>query len=224
MDWIGLLEDATGRFATLLEAGDLTAEVPACPGWLLADLGEHLRRVHVWAAHAVTDGNPDGEPEPGSLDKEQLVPGYRAAAAHLVDVLIAAGADGAAWTFGPERTAAFWRRRQVHETTMHEYDALAALGREREWVIAPELAWDGVEEVLGVFYPRQLRLGRTEPVAGTVRLVPTDVDAAPVELGEGEPVRELTGPSSYLLRVLWNRARVDDPDVAALLGSAKVTP
>ena len=205
MDWIAALDDATGRFATVLEDGDLAAVVPACPGWSLADLGEHLRGVHVWAAHAVTEGDPDGQPPAGPLDRDGLVAGYRAAAAHLVEVLAATEPGAPAWAFGPRKVAGFWRRRQVHETTMHLLDALASQGRAGEWQVDPGLAWDGVDEVATVFYPRQVRLGRVEPIAGTLRLVGEDVDAAPVEIGAGDPAATLSGGSAYLLKVLWRR-------------------
>ena len=223
MDWIAALDDATGRFAAVLEEGDLAARVPACPDWSLADLGEHLRGVHAWAAHAVTEGNPDGEPPPGPLDREGLVAGYRSAAAHLVEVLAAADPDAPAWAFGPRKVAGFWRRRQVHETTMHLLDALASQDRAGEWWVDPGLAWDGVDEVATVFYPRQVRLGRTEPLAGTLRLVAEDVDAAPVELGDGEPAATISGRAAYVLGVLWKRAPVDDPVAAGLL-TAAITP
>lgn len=223
MDWMTLLDDATTRFAAVLDEGDLAADVPACPGWTLADLGEHLRVTHLWAAHAVTEGNPKGDPPAGSLDRETLTSGYRAAARHLIEVLTAAGPDAPAWTFGPEPVAGFWQRRQVHETTMHLLDALASQGRAEEWPMPAELAWDGVDEVATVFYPRQVRLGRTEPLAGTLRLEATDVPAAPIEIGDGEPVATVAAGAAYLLQALWKRATVDDPIAAKLLGTA-ITP
>ncbi|NYJ02686.1 uncharacterized protein (TIGR03083 family) [Nocardioides thalensis] len=223
MDWIRLLDDATSDFARVLDEGDLSADVPACPGWTLADLGEHLRWTHLWAAHAVTDGNPHGDPAPGGLDRETLVPGYRKAAAHLLEVLATSAPDAPAWTFGPEQAAGFWRRRQVHETTMHLYDALSSQGRSDAWSIAPELAWDGVEEVASVFYPRQVRLGRTEPLPGTLRLVATDVEADPVVVGNAGPVATLEGQAAQVLLQVWKRAPVDDPTAAALVAT-RITP
>jgi uncharacterized protein (TIGR03083 family) len=216
MDWIPLLDDATRRFAAVLAEGDLAADVPACPDWTLADLGEHLRWTHLWAAHAVTEGDPKGSPEPGPLDRDGLVAGYRAAAHHLIDVLVAAGEDGPAWTFGPEPVAGFWQRRQVHETTVHLLDALASQGRAGEWQIDPALAWDGVAEVAEVFYPRQVRLGRTEPLPGTLLLTATDVGES-LAVGDGEATTELSGPASYLLKVLWKRETSDEPLLAAAI-------
>lgn len=222
MNWIPLLDQATGRFADAAASGDLEAPVPTCPGWTLADLVGHLGWVHRWAAHAVTDGTPDGN-DPFAGDPAGMVGWYREGARHLVDVLAAREADAPAWTFGPEQVSGFWQRRQVHETVVHEYDALAAVGRTDDWSIGADLAWDGVDEVASFFYPRQVRLQRIEPMPGTLRLVPTDVDAPPLTIGEGDPVAELTGPSSYLLLALWKRAPVEDFAAARLLETA-VTP
>lgn len=222
MDWIPLLGDATGRFADAAASGDLEAPVPTCPGWTLADLIGHLGWVHRWAAHAVTEGTPDGD-SPYAGDPPDMVEWYRESARTLVDALAVREPEAPAWAFGPDKVTGFWRRRQVHETVVHEYDALGAVGRTEDWSIAPELAWDGVDEVASFFYPRQVRLERIAPLAGTLRLVPTDVDAAPLEIGEGDPVAELTGPASYLLLALWKRAPVDDPAAARLLTTA-VTP
>jgi len=222
MDWIPLLDKATGRFADAAASGDLEAPVPTCPGWTLADLIGHLGWVHRWAAHAVTDGTPDGN-SPYAGDPPDMVEWYRDSAQHLVDVLASRDPDAPAWTFGPQKVAGFWRRRQVHETSVHEYDALAAVGRTESWSIDPALAWDGVDEVASFFYPRQVRLERITPLEGTIRLVATDVDAAPLEIGSDDPVAELTGPASYLLLALWKRAPVEDPVAARLLQTA-VTP
>lgn len=235
MEWIPLLDDATSRFADAAASGDLESPVPTCPGWTLSDLVGHLGWVHRWAAHAVTHGTPDGN-EPYAGGPVAMLDWYRDSARHLVDVLTEHDVDAPAWTFGPEKVAGFWRRRQVHETVVHEYDALAAVGREADWSIAPVLAWDGVDEVATFFYPRQVRLERIRPLPGTLRLVPTDVESAALEIGtpsrrsqsdllrtSADPVAELTGPSSYLLLALWKRVPVEDPVAAGMLQTA-VTP
>lgn len=223
MDWIPLLREATGRFADVLADGDLAAPVPTCAGWTLHDLADHLGGVHQWATHAVVVGDPKGEPTPAPTEREALVRWYRESARTLVDVLVSTPADATAWTFGTDPVAGFWRRRQVHETVVHLFDALLSQRREDEWDASPELAWDGVDEVASVFYPRQVRLERIAPLAGSLRLVPDDVAATPVTIGSGEPVAELTGPSPYLLLALWKRAPVEDFGAARLLETA-VTP
>ena len=65
-DWYALLPTVTADFARLLDEVDPTAGVPACPEWCVADLVEHLGGVHQWARHAIVEGTPEGQPEPGS--------------------------------------------------------------------------------------------------------------------------------------------------------------
>lgn len=219
-DWIEQLTAITDAFAAELEHGDLHAEVPSCPGWSLADLGNHLREVHLWAAHAVTHGNPEGTSEPVTADR--LAEAYRDAAGRLIGALEIAGEDAPAWTFGADRTAGFWRRRQVHETLVHVYDAMLANGSAGQWDPEPGLAWDGVDEVVTMFYPRQLRLGRAEPLPRRLVLTGTDVDRT-IELGDGEPAH-LTATAAELLLVLWKRLPADSREAAALLDAAALTP
>ncbi|WP_182377589.1 maleylpyruvate isomerase family mycothiol-dependent enzyme [Nocardioides sp. WS12] len=222
MEWIDLLQTTTDRFAEVLEYGDLAAPVPDCPGWTLTELGEHTRWVHAWAANAVTAGNPDGATDPVGTDRASLVAGYRAAAGTLLDALRRTAPDEHVWTFGPEPMSAFWRRRQTQEVTIHLYDALASQGRAAEWVVTPELGWDGVDEVATLFYPRQIKLGRTEPLQGTVRLVATDLDQS-LDLGDTDPVVELAAPAADLLLMLWGRRPVEGP-AADVLATAAVVP
>ncbi|CAB4706740.1 unannotated protein [freshwater metagenome] len=73
-----------------------------------------------------------------------------------------------------------------------------------------------------MFYPRQVRLGRTTALPGRLRLIPTDLDVDPIELGAGEAV-EVTGTAEELLLLLWQRHRVDDDRATALLAHP-ITP
>ena len=221
-DWLPLLRAATERFAGVLDDGDLTAAVPSCPGWTLADLAEHLGGVHAWAAHAVEHGTPDGTEPPAP--PTGIADWYRGHAAHLLDVLGSRPAAAPAWTFGPQPgTAAFWRRRQLHEVEVHTWDALGSQGRAHG--LDPSLAWDGVEEVATVFYPRQVRLERVAPLPRALRLRATDLDGS-VVLGSG-PGLEVRAPATGLLLLLWHRADPASydvpPEAAELLGRA-LTP
>lgn len=223
-DWLGLLRLHTGRFADVIADADLDAPVTFCPGWSVRDLAVHLGGVHQWAAHAVVAGDPDFRPRPPG-PAAGLAGWYRESAAGLVDVLTTTAADAPAWTLDVrDPTAGFWRRRQVHETVLHTWDAEEALGGPTP--IEPWLAWDGVREVGEVMYPRQLRLGRVQPLATAVRLVPTDhpAHAGEVVLGDGEQV-VVRDTAEALLRLLWHRVAPapSEPAAAALL-SAAVTP
>jgi uncharacterized protein (TIGR03083 family) len=220
-DLVSLLRTQTAAFAALLSS-DLDAPVAHCPGWTLRDLADHLGGVHQWAAHAVVVGSPDLEPAPAPADG--LADWYAGHAAALVEVLAARPADAPAWTMDPaDPTAGFWRRRQVHETTLHLWDARHALGQPA--AIEPELAWDGVLEVAGVMFPRQVRLGRVAALPAALRLIASDVDEV-VTLGEGEAV-EVRASAEVLLRLLWHRADPAaegvDPRAGVLLAGA-LTP
>jgi uncharacterized protein (TIGR03083 family) len=189
------------------------------------DLSDHLGGVHQWAAHAVVAGSPDLTPEPaGPLGPVALADWYREHAGHLVEVLAGRPADAPAWAMvEANRTAGFWRRRQVHETTLHLWDAEQALGAPSP--LDPALAWDGVVEVVEVVYPRQVRLGRIVPLPGRLELVATDGPWR-CSLGTGESL-DLRASAEVLLRLLWHRADPEaegvDPDAAVLLSGA-VTP
>lgn len=234
MDWIRELTAATTAFGDTVAEADLTAPVPACPGWSLADLADHLGQIHQWAAHAVVEVTPDGRPEPAPHGRAALAGWYRGHAAHLVDVLTEAGPDAPAWTFDPaDATASFWRRRQVHETAMHLWDARASQGAAGSF--APQLALDGVHEVATVFFPRQVRLERLAPLTAALGLVPAEGEPL-VLAGDGTttptPDVVVEADAQTLLLLLWHRLTLDDAPAtvvgdrqlaADLLGSA-LTP
>lgn len=210
------LSDAAAR------AG-LAAAVPTCPGWDVRDLIAHQGMVHRWAA-----ANLRGEPDPdtdhfeadGKAAPDPLA-WFEAGLAELIETLRATPDDAEAMVFlkdaPPPRR--FWARRQAHETTIHGADALAAaLGRAptaAEMSIAPELAADGIDELLTGFITRRRgRLRAQEPYTVVIR---TDeghawtvrVSAEPVETtvgGAGHADAVLTGTAAQLYLGLWNRS------------------
>ena len=91
----------------------------------------------------------------------------------------------------------------------------------------PSLAWDGVLEVRDVIYPRQVRLGRVQPLSRAVRVIGTDVSGYAVfGDGDGESI-VLRDEAETLLRLLWHRAdphvHVSDRQARGLLSGA-LTP
>ena len=138
--------------------------MPTCPEWTVRDLVAHQGMVHRWATALVRGERP--------TDEE--VAAYETAGAAAADPLawlgdgaaelarsITDAPDGPRGAGLPERRAAgpgFWARRQCHETTIHAVDAMAAsLGRpprpDEVWV-DPDLAGDGIDELLGGFLTR----------------------------------------------------------------------
>ncbi len=117
-----------------------------------------------------------------------------------------------------DQTVGFWIRRLTHETVIHRFDLEDALG-EPTTPIDPELAVDGVDEVLVVM------LGRGRPDAdasgGTVRLE-ADAHAWDVQLDKlrttvvrGAPANgqaSVRADAELLLLWLWGRAPQLDAD------------
>ncbi|MPQ98651.1 maleylpyruvate isomerase family mycothiol-dependent enzyme [Modestobacter sp. I12A-02628] len=198
--------------ATLLATSDLTAPVPSCPGWSLADLGRHTGGVHAWARDAVghEPGTPPGAEPPGPAEDATVAAWYRTQADDLLTALVAVDPGRPCWTLDrADRTAGFWLRRQAHETTMHRWDAERAVGRDAH--IDPTVALDGIDEVLRMFLPRQLRLGRTSATEDTVHLRPQEM-ATSHSVGNGAAsVGTVSGPAEALLLLLWRRTTLDDP-------------
>ncbi len=228
---LGSLARDQAAFVELLRDADLGTAVPDCPGWTLVDLGSHLGSVHGWARDAVVTGAPHDEPVPPA-DGAAVADWYADQAAALLDTLLTTPPGTECWSFGPRpRTVDFWVRRQPHETAVHLRDARRALGL--DVAMDPHLAADGVDEVVTMFFPRQVRLERIPPLAAGVRLVATDSDDGPwVLAGDGSDpgaahAATLTGTSESLLLWLWRRdggellvdgdhAAVDDAYAAAL--------
>jgi hypothetical protein len=120
--------------------------------------------------------------------------------------------------------AAFWHRRQLHETLVHLTDLRGSTGAATpgdalgdtvaDTVAEPEVWSDTVDEVVTVMAPRQVRLGRTPGPSRAVGLVATDTGRAWVLAPAGDPAPEapvtVAGPSRSLALLLWGRVGPDD--------------
>jgi len=207
-------------------AAGLSAKVPTCPRWDVTKLLAHQTMVHRWATAQVRGDDPAGVPDEVELLElvRQRPAVVIAGADELVDVLETASDDLEALTFlndaPPPRQ--FWARRQAHETTIHAVDALAAqLGRvptAGEAAIGPELAADGIDELLRGFFTR----GRSKLFAGTpfsFAVLPDDIDRRWIvrvderlTVDDGDPrpdgvASTWTATAAQLYLGLWNRGR-----------------
>ncbi len=209
------LDAAVAAFTAALQ-GDAGRAVPGCPGWDVAALAGHLGGVHRWARAAIVDGRPAPMDEAGPDDPRDLVAWFAEGAAALTATLRAADPAAPCWTFGPHpRTASFWQRRMPHETALHAWDAHAALGADLP--LDRDLALDGVDEVVTMFVPRQVRLGRLAPPPYALELRAADAPhgAGPWRVfgDERAPDAVVSAPAATLLLLLWKRVPLDSDGV-----------
>lgn len=172
-----VLGHTMARFAELATGADGDEAVPTCPGWTVVDLVGHLGNVHRWAAAIVLSGERIAD-QPVTRPTEPLEEWYAGTATALLAALHAVDGDEPTPNFAMiDEVAAFWARRQLHETTIHAVDLAQALGRpEHGWDVDEDVAADGVSELLRVFLRRMAARGRPPVVLGPIDLVATDVD------------------------------------------------
>ena len=234
--YLSSLRGDAARIAELLPQA-VDRPVPGCPGWVAGDVVRHLAQVYRHKAESVRRGSraPDLPlpVEPRAADA--LADELRESLAELLTVL-SGDPSRAAWTWWDrDPSVGFWQRRMAQETLIHRVDVEQAAGIES--ALDPELALDGVDEVLSAFLEVWL------PIDGPDSGVPADLTAhVSVETGErawdvrvagtratvhrgaggGAPAR-LAGPPDALLLWAWGRGgpdrlsvRGDESQVAAL--------
>jgi len=130
---------------------DPAVHVTTCSEWTMRDLAQHTGAVHRWAGQMVAglcqsrlpndevvlNRPPDFAAFPEWLDE---------GGALLTEALRAVDPEAAMWSWGADKHARFWSRRQVHETVVHRADAEITLGIEPK--IEDWIAIDGVDEFL----------------------------------------------------------------------------
>ncbi|MCV2490386.1 maleylpyruvate isomerase family mycothiol-dependent enzyme [Geodermatophilus sp. YIM 151500] len=233
-----------GVLAAELDAGTapsgatLDSPVPWIPVWTARDLVGHLAGIHRWSTHilragVVTPPPPETRPAPPA---QGLLGWYAEGLAELVQALREVPADSPAWHMSPAagRVAADWARRQAHELAVHRMDLEATAGVPLT-PVHPQLADDGVDELLTTVLARWVHTAPFTTADATVRVVSRDTGRSwTVRLAPGEPGTVvitgggdgpvdavLEGGATDLLLRLWGRpARVDvsgDPAAEALL-------
>ena len=204
--YLAELAGSLGSLTALARQPDdvLSRSVPACPGWTLDQLFGHLGSIERWAAAVVTGGRNVEEPAP---------PATRAAAwfldgsAAFLETMTALHPQAPCWNFGPPpRTAGFWLRRQAHEHAIHLIDACQAAGRAAPPLEA-DFMLDGVDEVLAMFTPRQLRLERMQQPEQAVSFrVP---GAGSWIVGPEPAAASITAPLPDMYLGLWGRSNLE---------------
>lgn len=237
--------DETGRLREIVRRADLSATVPTCPDWTLADLARHVGGAHRWvgaivATRASKGVDPADVPEgagPEGADPAALDAWLAAGAAQMVAALREAGPDTEVWSWTPARTTGFWARRMTHETVIHRADAALTAGAPFE-VPAP-VAADCLEEWLqiGELPVVAARFAeRGADLRGPGRTIHVHATDAPPGLtaewlldltGEAPTHRRthekaavaLRGPLTDVLQVLYRRLPADS-DRVEVLGEA----
>ncbi len=206
LDHLTILGGLQDEFLATIPAVDPATPVPWCGSWRVRDLVVHLARIHHWAAAEARRAKetPLGR---GPFVLDEL---YASCAAELRDTLTELGPDAPSRTLVGTGTAAFWRRRQTHETLVHLWDLRTAGGLPLD--VDPRTWADTVDEVVTVMQPRQARMGRMEPLAAPIGFVADDADRGWL-LGArtvAEPSSTVTGPAQALALLLWGRTDVTD--------------
>jgi uncharacterized protein (TIGR03083 family) len=225
-DWPAELE-REGDWLGNAAAADLTAAIPAAPGWNTAELLRHVGLLYVRSSVILRTGTLERPSRKNGMLPDPPADGvlewYRANLADLlVDIRAIEDPDRRVYSFAPaHQRAGFWPRRMAHETAVHRVDAEQAVGRAIQ-PIAPDFAADGIDELFTVFVPalgagRSPGDGRSVHVHATdadsewvLRFEPGDAVAAPAHAKSDATVR---GPAAELLLWLWGRRPLGDMEV-----------
>jgi uncharacterized protein (TIGR03083 family) len=198
---------------------DPGAVVPGLGNWPVRELVAHLAGIHRWAGGmAQGDDSLDDEVDVVGLDAAALSARYAGFATALHETLARLGPHATCRTLTGPGPVSFWFRRQAHETLVHLGDLAAA--RSGRWsadvldgvVDIPDELWaDGVEEVVTVFEPRQVRLGRMRPLPRLICLRDAGTGHTWVLGGDEddrvaeEPAATVAAPARELDLLLWGR-------------------
>lgn len=218
------------RLVDLASSVDESTRVPTCPAWTVRKLLAHQTMVHRWATATLTGADSGALPNQTEIAAtvDDIVGHFRNGLDLLITSLAEAEPDLDVMSFLNDAPAPrhFWARRQAHETTMHMVDALSAtldrLPTAAEAAIAPNVAVDGIDELLCGFFTR----GRSKLFDGeefTVLVRPSDGERAwllrvaerlttePVPAADagiadgGDAAVSLTGTAAEVYLGLWNR-------------------
>lgn len=231
--YIDHYERETSRFATLLDGADLDAPVATCGDWTVGDLAAHLGGVHRWAnfcaLNARHPSSDDRAAFPG-FDADDPAQWYRDCADELAATLRSLDPDAPTWhPFPVAQVAAFWPRRQAHESAIHRWDLESAVGVPSP--IDPELASDGIDEYFEAVVPRLIQREGIVVPESSFHVHCTDVDGewlvwnANGEYGmrraheKGDAA--LRGPAEAILLRLVNRT-IELTDPLAPVGDEQV--
>jgi uncharacterized protein (TIGR03083 family) len=209
--------ETDGRALIEAVAAAPEAQVHACPGWTNRDLAKHIGGVYAFVIAQLQAGNPESRAPSNAPDAPKtgdITAWLRDRHQAVLAALRAATPDAPAWTWIPEKTAAFFYRRMAQETAVHRWDAQQAAGTLTP--LDPELAADGINEVIMVFMHHAPR-GPIDYPAGSLHLHRTDGEgewmltaqdgALTVTHEHAKGDAAARGPAQDILLYLWGRGR-----------------
>lgn len=178
VDHLQVLSSESARFLEALSAADPDADVPTCPGWSTADLAWHLAEVQWFWSEVVESRCDDPRHEVEPPERPGTYRGLLAlvgrASQRLVSVLEKEPDDAPCWSWHDDGGNVGWvARRQAHEVLIHRVDAERCAGvpvREPE----PDVARDGVDEVVGVMITGSPAWGTFAPDGDRLSLATRD--------------------------------------------------
>ncbi|GAA1827458.1 maleylpyruvate isomerase family mycothiol-dependent enzyme [Luedemannella flava] len=214
------LEEDYTRLRKVAAGADLSAPVPSCPDWTVAELVDHVAMVYLHKVACMKYGRPqEWPPETGG---EEPLPLLERAYTELTAEFAARPPTTSAYTwYEPDQTVGFWVRRMAQETVIHRVDAELGAGVP----IAPiptDLALDGIDEFLVAFVSYGSRAwaeefaealaaaaGATVHVSAGDRAWSVEISADGVTVtpdGSTPSAATVSGEPDDVLLWLWNRA------------------
>ncbi len=240
MDSSRYLKCLAADFARLrsVAARDLSAAVPTCPGWSVANLCAHVAEVYLHKTVTMREGGEPANWPPKELESEEpLALLDRAHTELLHEFATRQASDRAAGWYTPDPTVGFWIRRMAQETVIHRIDA--ELATDQPVASVPDdLAIDGVDELLKVFVafsvvawaryfadvlsasPGATYLIQSKGASWHVGITP-----GTFEVRDGPPPTAadvtVSGSPTALLRWVWNRENPSGPSEVLVEGPAE---
>ena len=176
VDYCTVTETEAGRLRAAALAAGPDAAVPTCPEWTVHRLVAHTARVFGMVTGALRAADPSSSPPRPSRpegDFDAVLAAYDERLATMLELLRSVDPATPAWHVSPAapKTAASLFRRIAHEATVHRIDAQAAAGvtpSDQDARVDPEVAADGVDEVLRWLIQRWTDQWATGELTGTV--------------------------------------------------------
>ena len=221
IDYPSVISDESARIVDGYEH-DRSAAVPWSDRWTVGTVARHVSGTqHVVAG--IIRGRPEADfglfeqLDAPPKDSPEFVGWFRAGTDALLDQLATVPAGDECWCWYPNgRTVGWWARRLALEAVVHRADT--DLARGVEFVVAPEIAADGVDEYLDVFVDAT-RSGHGSPSGPTVSFQCTDdpgrwwldLSGTGARVVSRHPLpasTEIRGTACDLLMALWGRTPI----------------